>query len=209
MAGEQGDELCDGGVHVVAAAFDEPVRVQQERRAGKQGAPVLRAVERPERPVQQYVVFEQLGHLPVGSAEQGRRVAGVGPGQRPVGAAVDGVEAGVHQGAAGLHGQDRAGGVEGGQCGGGTVGGMVEGGLPQHAGQAPGRELELEASFAALGTARIFLQLTPWGEDDLAQLASRDLVCPARSRADLMVPAPSSLLTGPSPPTRRQTTRLL
>ncbi|MFB6825634.1 SRPBCC family protein [Streptomyces virginiae] len=28
-----------------------------------------------------------------------------------------------------------------------------------------GRELELEASFKALGTARIFLQLRPWGED--------------------------------------------
>ncbi|MFD9080153.1 SRPBCC family protein [Streptomyces erythrochromogenes] len=31
----------------------------------------------------------------------------------------------------------------------------------------PGRELELEASFKALGTARIFLQLRPWGEDTL------------------------------------------
>ncbi|MFE2474839.1 SRPBCC family protein [Streptomyces sp. NPDC059389] len=31
----------------------------------------------------------------------------------------------------------------------------------------PGRELELEASFKALGTARIFLQLRPWGEETL------------------------------------------
>ncbi|MFD8205963.1 SRPBCC family protein [Streptomyces sp. NPDC059695] len=31
----------------------------------------------------------------------------------------------------------------------------------------PGRELELEASFKALGTARIFLQLRPWGQDTL------------------------------------------
>ncbi|MEU9109968.1 SRPBCC family protein [Streptomyces xanthophaeus] len=30
-----------------------------------------------------------------------------------------------------------------------------------------GRELELEASFKALGTARIFLQLRPWGEETL------------------------------------------
>ncbi|MER5807832.1 SRPBCC family protein [Streptomyces sp. NPDC002033] len=30
-----------------------------------------------------------------------------------------------------------------------------------------GRELELEAAFKALGTARIFLQLRPWGEDTL------------------------------------------
>ncbi|WP_435971519.1 SRPBCC family protein [Streptomyces sp. Qhu_M48] len=30
-----------------------------------------------------------------------------------------------------------------------------------------GRELELEASFASLGTARIFLQLRPWGEETL------------------------------------------
>lgn len=31
----------------------------------------------------------------------------------------------------------------------------------------PGKELELEASFKALGTARIFLQLRPWGEETL------------------------------------------
>ncbi|MDH6543785.1 SRPBCC family protein [Streptomyces sp. SPB4] len=31
----------------------------------------------------------------------------------------------------------------------------------------PGTELELEASFKALGTARIFLQLRPWGEETL------------------------------------------
>ncbi|MFD9003317.1 SRPBCC family protein [Streptomyces sp. NPDC059582] len=31
----------------------------------------------------------------------------------------------------------------------------------------PGRELELEASFKALGTARIFLELRPWGEETL------------------------------------------
>ncbi|MFG2749481.1 SRPBCC family protein [Streptomyces xanthophaeus] len=31
----------------------------------------------------------------------------------------------------------------------------------------PGKELELEASFQALGTARIFLQLRPWGEETL------------------------------------------
>ncbi|MEU9254347.1 SRPBCC family protein [Streptomyces sp. NPDC048270] len=31
----------------------------------------------------------------------------------------------------------------------------------------PGRELELEAAFKALGTARIFLQLRPWGEETL------------------------------------------
>ncbi|MER5967721.1 hypothetical protein [Streptomyces sp. NPDC002057] len=31
----------------------------------------------------------------------------------------------------------------------------------------PGRELELEASFGSLGTARIFLQLRPWGEETL------------------------------------------
>ncbi|MFD9375552.1 SRPBCC family protein [Streptomyces sp. NPDC059999] len=31
----------------------------------------------------------------------------------------------------------------------------------------PGRELELEASFKSLGTARIFLQLRPWGEETL------------------------------------------
>ncbi|MFD5768322.1 SRPBCC family protein [Streptomyces sp. NPDC127049] len=30
-----------------------------------------------------------------------------------------------------------------------------------------GRELELEASFKPLGTARIFLQLRPWGEETL------------------------------------------
>lgn len=29
-----------------------------------------------------------------------------------------------------------------------------------------GRELELEASFKSLGTARIFLQLRPWGEEE-------------------------------------------
>ncbi len=33
--------------------------------------------------------------------------------------------------------------------------------------QDPGRELELEAAFKALGTARIFLQLRPWGEETL------------------------------------------
>ncbi|MEJ8645694.1 SRPBCC family protein [Streptomyces sp. MS1.HAVA.3] len=31
----------------------------------------------------------------------------------------------------------------------------------------PGKELELEASFKSLGTARIFLQLRPWGEETL------------------------------------------
>ncbi|GAA3367720.1 SRPBCC family protein [Streptomyces sannanensis] len=31
----------------------------------------------------------------------------------------------------------------------------------------PGRELELEASFKSLGTARIFLQLRPWGGETL------------------------------------------
>ncbi|MFD7554324.1 SRPBCC family protein [Streptomyces sp. NPDC059835] len=31
----------------------------------------------------------------------------------------------------------------------------------------PGTELELEASFKSLGTARIFLQLRPWGEETL------------------------------------------
>ncbi|WP_411104184.1 SRPBCC family protein [Streptomyces sp. cmx-4-9] len=31
----------------------------------------------------------------------------------------------------------------------------------------PGRELELEAMAKGLGTARIFLQLRPWGEDTL------------------------------------------
>ncbi|MGW7437642.1 SRPBCC family protein [Streptomyces sp. NPDC054849] len=31
----------------------------------------------------------------------------------------------------------------------------------------PGRELELEASFKSLGTARVFLQLRPWGEETL------------------------------------------
>ncbi|MFJ6793138.1 SRPBCC family protein [Streptomyces sp. NPDC091268] len=30
-----------------------------------------------------------------------------------------------------------------------------------------GRELELEAAFKSLGTARIFLQLRPWGEETL------------------------------------------
>ncbi|MER5571880.1 SRPBCC family protein [Streptomyces goshikiensis] len=33
--------------------------------------------------------------------------------------------------------------------------------------QEPGIELELEASFKVLGTARIFLQLRPWGEETL------------------------------------------
>ncbi|MFD8789800.1 hypothetical protein [Streptomyces vinaceus] len=33
--------------------------------------------------------------------------------------------------------------------------------------QEPGSELELEAHFKALGTARIFLQLRPWGEETL------------------------------------------
>ncbi|MFE4257896.1 SRPBCC family protein [Streptomyces sp. NPDC056883] len=33
--------------------------------------------------------------------------------------------------------------------------------------QESGRELELEASFKSLGTARIFLQLRPWGEETL------------------------------------------
>ncbi|MFD9337823.1 SRPBCC family protein [Streptomyces sp. NPDC060028] len=33
--------------------------------------------------------------------------------------------------------------------------------------QETGKELELEASFKALGTARIFLQLRPWGEETL------------------------------------------
>ncbi|MFF3020896.1 SRPBCC family protein [Streptomyces sp. NPDC057939] len=33
--------------------------------------------------------------------------------------------------------------------------------------QEPGTELELEASFGALGTARIFLQVRPWGEETL------------------------------------------
>ncbi|MFF3775606.1 SRPBCC family protein [Streptomyces sp. NPDC002232] len=33
--------------------------------------------------------------------------------------------------------------------------------------QEPGRELELEASFGLLGTARIFLELRPWGEETL------------------------------------------
>ncbi|MFD6891852.1 SRPBCC family protein [Streptomyces sp. NPDC059957] len=33
--------------------------------------------------------------------------------------------------------------------------------------QETDRELELEASFKALGTARIFLQLRPWGEETL------------------------------------------
>ncbi|MFE2070433.1 SRPBCC family protein [Streptomyces sp. NPDC059467] len=32
--------------------------------------------------------------------------------------------------------------------------------------QEPGSELELEASFKRLGTARIFLQLRPWGEEE-------------------------------------------
>ncbi|WP_395366058.1 SRPBCC family protein [Streptomyces sp. YH02] len=31
----------------------------------------------------------------------------------------------------------------------------------------PGRELELEAAFEGVGTARIFLQLRPWGEGTL------------------------------------------
>ncbi|MFD6880447.1 MULTISPECIES: SRPBCC family protein [unclassified Streptomyces] len=31
----------------------------------------------------------------------------------------------------------------------------------------PGEELELEAAFGALGTARIFLQLRPWGDETL------------------------------------------
>ncbi|MER5488421.1 SRPBCC family protein [Streptomyces sp. NPDC002812] len=31
----------------------------------------------------------------------------------------------------------------------------------------PGTELELEASFKPIGTARIFLQLRPWGEETL------------------------------------------
>ncbi|MFF6883019.1 SRPBCC family protein [Streptomyces sp. NPDC012421] len=33
--------------------------------------------------------------------------------------------------------------------------------------QETGRELELEAAFPPLGTARIFLQLRPWGEETL------------------------------------------
>ncbi|MFF8261436.1 SRPBCC family protein [Streptomyces virginiae] len=33
--------------------------------------------------------------------------------------------------------------------------------------QEAGRELELEAEFKAFGTARIFLQLRPWGEETL------------------------------------------
>ncbi|MER5736889.1 MULTISPECIES: SRPBCC family protein [unclassified Streptomyces] len=33
--------------------------------------------------------------------------------------------------------------------------------------QETGRELELEAAFKSLGTARIFLQLRPWGEETL------------------------------------------
>ncbi|MFD6888122.1 SRPBCC family protein [Streptomyces sp. NPDC059957] len=33
--------------------------------------------------------------------------------------------------------------------------------------QEPGKELELEASFKAVGTARIFLELRPWGEETL------------------------------------------
>jgi hypothetical protein len=32
--------------------------------------------------------------------------------------------------------------------------------------QESGSELELEASFKPLGTARIFLQLRPWGEEE-------------------------------------------
>ncbi|WP_323182851.1 MULTISPECIES: hypothetical protein [unclassified Streptomyces] len=31
----------------------------------------------------------------------------------------------------------------------------------------PATELELEASFTPIGTARIFLQLRPWGEETL------------------------------------------
>ncbi|MFC9817004.1 SRPBCC family protein [Streptomyces virginiae] len=33
--------------------------------------------------------------------------------------------------------------------------------------QEAGKELELEAAFKSLGTARIFLQLRPWGEETL------------------------------------------
>lgn len=40
-----------------------------------------------------------------------------------------------------------------------------------------GRELELETSFKALGTARIFLQLRPWGEEPSSSATST----PARS----------------------------
>lgn len=43
----------------------------------------------------------------------------------------------------------------------------------------PGRELELEASFKALGTARIFLQLRPWGEETLVVCDEHPLRGPA------------------------------
>lgn len=33
--------------------------------------------------------------------------------------------------------------------------------------QVSGKELELEAAFKSLGTARVFLQLRPWGEETL------------------------------------------
>lgn len=53
--------------------------------------------------------------------------------------------------------------------------------------QVAGRELELEAAFKALGTARIFLQLRPWGEETL-------VVCdehPCAAWAELFTTPPS------------------
>ncbi|MCY0939705.1 SRPBCC family protein [Streptomyces sp. H34-S4] len=43
----------------------------------------------------------------------------------------------------------------------------------------PGRELELEASFGPLGTARILLELRPWGEETLVICDEHPLRGPA------------------------------
>ncbi|GAA3050450.1 SRPBCC family protein [Streptomyces roseofulvus] len=46
--------------------------------------------------------------------------------------------------------------------------------------QELGRELELEAAFGKIGTARIFLQLRPWGEETLVICDEHPLRGPAR-----------------------------
>ncbi|WP_369149141.1 hypothetical protein [Streptomyces sp. R44] len=58
------------------------------------------------------------------------------------------------------------------------------------------KELELEASFTSLGTARIFLQLRPWGEETLVVCDEHPCVAWADPYTFLSLKRPCSYGTG-------------
>jgi hypothetical protein len=129
---EQAQELLGTGVDVAAPLLHQPVRVQEQGRPRLELDALVAARPPAQRgkPEQHVVAVEQHRRL-VGTDQNRRRMAGVGPGHRPP-SVPSAVQVGEQRGAGGVQREAGVGVLErdeGARC---RLAGVVPGGLAQH-----------------------------------------------------------------------------